>query len=126
MVQRSYNAFAVRVQDREATKRKVVPASLSSEGELCIEMRIRIYPDGAMSNLLLQLVKVQHQGGGVANLPVTGPCTVRCQRPHDVARWLARFVLFLLRWRPCAAFGVPSVCGLKVYHSRGRFRVREL
>eukprot|EP00904_Undaria_pinnatifida_P011388 jgi/Undpi1/737/HiC_scaffold_10.g04201.m1 len=47
VVQRSYNAFAVRV----------VPASLSSEGELCIEMRIRIYPDGAMSNLLLQLVK---------------------------------------------------------------------
>ncbi|CAM9580783.1 unnamed protein product, partial [Laminaria digitata] len=34
-----------------------VPAGETSEGELCIEMRIRIYPDGYMSKLLLQLLK---------------------------------------------------------------------
>lgn len=65
MVQRSYNAFAVRVQSGEGIKR-VVPACETSEGELCIEMRIRIYPDGVMSNLLLKLAKVRDAGvGGV-------------------------------------------------------------
>lgn len=66
MVQRSYNAFAVRVQGGEGNKRQVVPAGETSEGELCIEMRIRIYPDGSMSKLLLQLLKVRYLGGGLA------------------------------------------------------------
>ncbi|CAN0232152.1 unnamed protein product, partial [Ectocarpus sp. 12 AP-2014] len=45
VVQRAYNAFAVRVLDEEG-KRRVVPALESSEGVLCVEMRIRLYPDG--------------------------------------------------------------------------------
>lgn len=79
MVQRSYNAYAVRVQDtnpntsqtpggglgglshgldRGAGTLKVVPASQTTEGVLCIEMRIRLYHDGAMSKILENLAKV--------------------------------------------------------------------
>ena len=61
MVQRSYSAYAVRVQGEEGTKRRVVPAGDTDEGDLCIEMRIRLYPDGLMSNLLLQLIKVRNE-----------------------------------------------------------------
>lgn len=37
----------------------VVPAGQSTEGILCIEMRIRIYHDGAMSKLLEKLANVR-------------------------------------------------------------------
>ena len=60
-MQRSYNAFAVRVQGEEGTERRVVPANETDEGELCIEMWIRLYPDGLMSSLLLQLIKVRRR-----------------------------------------------------------------
>ena len=39
---------------------------------------------------------------------------------------LVRLDLFLWRSSYCAAFGVPSVCDVKVYLSRGRLRVRVL
>ena len=58
VVQRSYNAFAVRVQGKKDEGRLVVPASETTEGDLCVEMRIRLYSDGLMSNLLSQLIKV--------------------------------------------------------------------
>lgn len=77
MIQRSYNAYAVRVQDtnpnptaggmmgglshgadKGAGTLRVVPASETKEGVLCIEMRIRLYNDGAMSKLLEKLAKV--------------------------------------------------------------------
>ena len=38
-----------------------MPAGDTDEGDLCIEMRIRLYPDGLMSNLLLQLTKVRNE-----------------------------------------------------------------
>ena len=69
-IQRSYNAFAVRVQgpldggaggaaaNKAAGLLKVVPASETTEGLLCIEMRIRLYHDGAMSQLLEKLANV--------------------------------------------------------------------
>ena len=41
--------------------RKVVPASKTTEGALCIELRIRAYHDGAMSKLLEKLSKVRHK-----------------------------------------------------------------
>ena len=59
MVQRSYNAFAVRVQGQEGVDRRVVPAGETGEGELCIEMRIRLYSDGLMSSQLSRLIKVR-------------------------------------------------------------------
>ena len=62
-MQRSYNAFAVRLQGEKGTKRRAVPAIETDEGELCIEMRIKLYPDGPMSNLLLQLIKVRRRDG---------------------------------------------------------------
>lgn len=40
---------------------KVVPAVDSREGTLCVEMRIRLYKDGAMSKLLEQLPNVSLQ-----------------------------------------------------------------
>lgn len=61
VVQRAYNAFAVRVLDEEG-KRRVVPALESSEGVLCVEMMIRLYRDGLMSGLLAQLIKVRLVG----------------------------------------------------------------
>lgn len=39
--------------------RTITPAGQSSEGVLCIEMRIRLYPDGAMSKLLEKLANVR-------------------------------------------------------------------
>lgn len=72
-MQRAYNAFAVRVQDTEpptpgggvrggggtgAGTRRIVPAGETAEGMLCIEMRIRLYHDGAMSKLLEKLANV--------------------------------------------------------------------
>ncbi|CAM9319898.1 unnamed protein product [Pylaiella littoralis] len=88
IIQRSYNAYAVRVQEsdgggvvgggRKGTPR-VVPASETTNGELCVEMRIRIYHDGAMSQLLEQLAKakdnpaVQLQGPYVINKLVPPP-----------------------------------------------------
>lgn len=38
---------------------KIVPAGESTGGMLCIEMRIRLYPDGAMSKLLDKLADVR-------------------------------------------------------------------
>lgn len=77
MVQRSYNAWAVRVKDSSESPTpgammgglsqgsdkgpgtlKVVPAGETKAGVLCIEMRIRLYNDGAMSKLLESLAKV--------------------------------------------------------------------
>lgn len=43
----------------ERTVLKVVPADESPYGELCVEMRIRLYPDGAMSRLLERLATVR-------------------------------------------------------------------
>ncbi|CAN0199094.1 unnamed protein product, partial [Ectocarpus sp. 12 AP-2014] len=66
VIQRAYNAYAVRVQGlvdgkdgsgKGATPPRVVPAQETSEGVLCIEMRIRLYHDGAMSQLLERLSK---------------------------------------------------------------------
>lgn len=37
---------------------KVVPATETTEGVLCIELRIKMYHDGAMSKLLEKLSKV--------------------------------------------------------------------
>ncbi|CAB1109757.1 unnamed protein product [Ectocarpus sp. CCAP 1310/34] len=68
VVERAYNAFAVRVLDEEG-KRRVVPALESSEGVLCVEMRIRLYPDGLMSGLLARLIKV------VPTVAITGHCS---------------------------------------------------
>lgn len=77
VIQRSYNAYAVRVQDssspptpggglgglphggdKGAGTLKIVPAGQTTEGVLCIEMRIRLYHDGAMSKILEKLAKV--------------------------------------------------------------------
>ena len=58
IVQRAYNAFAVRVMSEDGKVRRVLPANETTEGDLCIEMRIRLYNDGLMSNLLSQLIKV--------------------------------------------------------------------
>lgn len=74
MVQRSYNAFAVRVQSGEGIKRQVVPACGTREGELCIEMRIKIYPDGVMSNLLLKLAKVRCRAVGACSKVASCVC----------------------------------------------------
>lgn len=87
VVQRSYNAYAVRVQDanqfgqpqtpggglglgglthgsdKGAGTLKVIPAGQTTEGILCIEMRIRLYHDGAMSKILEKLAKVGWGGG---------------------------------------------------------------
>eukprot|EP00904_Undaria_pinnatifida_P011031 jgi/Undpi1/7058/HiC_scaffold_21.g09532.m1 len=68
VVQRSYNAFPVRVQDTLASTtsrgvtgagaragsgtRTVTPAGETTEGTLCIELRIRLHRDGTMSKLL--------------------------------------------------------------------------
>lgn len=41
---------------------RVVPASQTGEGILCIEMRIRLYNDGTMSQLLERLAKVSWRG----------------------------------------------------------------
>lgn len=58
VVQRSYTAFAARLVVDEGTgERRVFSMGETSEGVPCIEMRIRILPDGAMSKLLVQLMK---------------------------------------------------------------------
>lgn len=74
VVQRSYNAFAVRVQESLASTprrgvkvagstaagtRTVVPAGKTTEGTLCIELRIRLHQDGTMSKLLQNLANVR-------------------------------------------------------------------
>lgn len=57
-MERAYNAFAAKIAtDKDGTQR-VMPFDEASEGEPCIEMRIRICPGGAMSNLLMRLIKV--------------------------------------------------------------------
>ncbi|CAM9298493.1 unnamed protein product [Ectocarpus sp. 4 AP-2014] len=98
LVQRSYNAYAVRVQDTSESPTpgammgglsqgsgkgpgtlKVVPAGETKAGILCIEMRIRLYTDGAMSRLLENLAKdtdnpsVQLQGPFVIQKLVPPP-----------------------------------------------------
>ncbi|CAN0025142.1 unnamed protein product, partial [Ectocarpus sp. 6 AP-2014] len=99
VIQRSYNAYAVRVRDTNPTPTaggmlmgglshgsdkgagtlKVVPASQTTEGVLCIEMRIRLYHDGAMSKLLERLAQdtdnpaVQLQGPFVIQKLVPPP-----------------------------------------------------
>ncbi|CAM9611990.1 unnamed protein product, partial [Ascophyllum nodosum] len=73
VIQRAYNAYAVRVQGLEPTtpggervdgdkagglgagELRILPARETSEGMLCVETRIRLYPDGAMSKLLDEL-----------------------------------------------------------------------
>lgn len=40
---------------------KVVPAEDTTEGILCIEIRVRMYHDGAMSKILEKLAKVGHK-----------------------------------------------------------------
>ncbi|CAM9646245.1 unnamed protein product, partial [Sphacelaria rigidula] len=52
-----FNMRVAQEDGKEGVPRKVVPISDSTEGEACIEMRIRIYSDGAMSTLLMQLIK---------------------------------------------------------------------
>lgn len=78
VIQRSYNAYAVRVRDTNPVPTpgrgfgglvqgadkgggtlKIVPANETTHGVLCIEMRIRLYSDGAMSKLLENLAKVR-------------------------------------------------------------------
>lgn len=44
--------------DKGAGTLKVIPADETKEGVLCIEMRIRLYHDGAMSKILENLAKV--------------------------------------------------------------------
>ena len=46
--------------DTEHTVLKVVPADESSHGDLGVEMRIRLYPDGAMSKLLEEVASVRN------------------------------------------------------------------
>ena len=78
VIQRAYNAYAVRVQGLEPTtpggervdgdkagglgagELRILPARETSEGMLCVETRIRLYPDGAMSKLLDELAGVSH------------------------------------------------------------------
>lgn len=73
VIQRSYNAYAVRVQGATdlgtpggnlgkvagGETPRIVPAKETTEGLLCIEMRIRLYHDGAMSQLLEKLANVR-------------------------------------------------------------------
>eukprot|EP00903_Cladosiphon_okamuranus_P015565 g14370.t1 len=90
VIQRSYNAYAVRVQglgdggvagsgNATSGTPKVIPAKETTEGLLCIEMRIRLYHDGAMSQLLERLAKdtdnpaVQLQGPFIVNKLVPPP-----------------------------------------------------
>eukprot|EP00904_Undaria_pinnatifida_P011028 jgi/Undpi1/7055/HiC_scaffold_21.g09529.m1 len=94
VVQRSYNAFAVRVQESLASTprrgvkvagstaagtRTVVPAGKTTEGTLCIELRIRLHQDGTMSKLLENLANdtdnpaVQLQGPFVIKQLVPPP-----------------------------------------------------
>ena len=110
VVQRSYNAFAVRVQREEDNKRRVLPASETDEGALCIEIRIRLYPDGLMSGLLTQLIKVRR-----SNSPAYG--RVELARGRDGHRAvpfsrLPRMALWrMLLWCPCCPlqYAVGSV-----------------
>lgn len=44
--------------DSRRTIARVVPAEESNTGKLCVEMRIRLHEDGAMSKLLEQLANV--------------------------------------------------------------------
>lgn len=44
-----------------ACLRKVVPAAETTEGVLCIELRIKMHHDGAMSKLLEKLSKVHKE-----------------------------------------------------------------
>ena len=46
---------------------RVVPAVESREGDLCVEMRIRLYKNGAMSKLLDRLPKVSSKRFGPWN-----------------------------------------------------------
>lgn len=48
--------------DKGAGTLKVIPAGQTTEGVLCIEMRIRLYHDGAMSKILEKLAKVGRVG----------------------------------------------------------------
>lgn len=76
MVERSYNAYAVKVQDASPSTtdsasvystlngniKSVVPVGdahgESAEGDLCVEIRVRLYHDGVMSKLLERLTNV--------------------------------------------------------------------
>lgn len=61
---------------KDATMR-VVPAVESREGTLCVEMRIRLYKDGAMSKLLEQLPNVR-ETWFVCSLIKRGMLKYRC------------------------------------------------
>lgn len=69
VLQRSYTAFAVRLLGENyapsangrllRASHKIVPANDSDEGDICIELRIRRYGDGAMSKMLERIAKVK-------------------------------------------------------------------
>ncbi|CAM9831972.1 unnamed protein product [Ectocarpus sp. 4 AP-2014] len=96
VVQRAYNAFAVRLVDVEpptpggrvawskgsAKLPKIVPAGETTEGILCIEMRIRMYHDGAMSKLLEKLSKDTDN----AAVQLQGPFLIKKLAPPPVYR----------------------------------------
>ena len=109
-MQRSYNAFAVRVQGEEGVDRRVVPAGETGEGELCIEMRIRLYSDGLMSSLLLQLIKVRRRCGRLAYSEEGLVCIICVDAPTFFAV-LSRVFVRLLEM-PCrpARVVVFSLC----------------
>lgn len=101
-MQRSYNAFAVRVQGEEGSERRIVPASETDEGELCIEMRIRLYPDGLMSGVLLRLIKVRRRDGRLtAGLDFARGgdrhYAVLFSRLPRMGSWLVPWIMFLPR-----------------------------
>lgn len=82
VVQRSYNAFAVRVLGDSSSERRVVPANEAAEGILCIEMRIRLYPGGLMSGLLSRLIKVHLTvKANVLNRIITSAALSRAKPP---------------------------------------------
>lgn len=105
VVQRAYNAFAVRVQFTSANsagnrggeqvtaaaaaaagvvRRKVMPAEETTEGLLCIEMRIRLYHDGAMSQLLEKLAHVSGRRGCGGQGRVEGKGGLSSYRPRPL------------------------------------------
>ena len=75
VIQRSYHAFAVRVHDSQASSTPgrgakggggtggrtytITPAKETTVGTLCVELRIKLHHDGAMSQLLEKLANVR-------------------------------------------------------------------
>lgn len=95
VVQRAYNAYPVRLQERlvESTSKlirsrvreKVVSTADIAEGELCIEMRIRHYEDGAMSKLLASLAEASFSFSGRSRVPDSNEVAVSpCDKIHTI------------------------------------------